>query len=198
MSDLNRLKSEFEAQALPHLPKLYRLAYVRLGSKEDAEDIVQETYLKAFRAYARKHEGNLLAWLTSILINTIRDAKRKSTTTPTSQLDENDSADHLMALADSRLNPAEQMEANEIDNTLKNALKTTPEWLLTPFLLRELQQMTYKEIAQSLAIPIGTVMSRLSRARQHLCTKLGGGVDGRDDSQKPPQATKRIKEEEQL
>jgi RNA polymerase sigma-70 factor (ECF subfamily) len=196
MSDLNRLKSEFETQALPHLPKLYKLAYVRLGSKEDAEDVVQETYLKAFRAYARKHEGNFLAWLTSILINTIRDAKRKSAITPTSQLDDNDNADHLMALADSRLNPAEQMEANEIDNTLEDALRTTPEWLLTPFLLRELQQLTYKEIAQSLAIPIGTVMSRLSRARQHLCTKLGSAVADRDNSQNSPQATIRTEEEQ--
>jgi RNA polymerase sigma-70 factor (ECF subfamily) len=198
MTEINQLKSDFEAQALQYLPKLYKLAYVRLGSKEDAEDVLQETFLKAFRAYGKRREGNLLAWLSSILINTIRDYKRKAATTPASRLDDNETSDHLIELADPKLNPEQQMIANDIDNSLKNALTTTPEWLLTPFMLREMEQLTYKEISEVMSIPIGTVMSRLSRARRHLMNKLSGNADVPGIADKPKRTAKRTKEEGQL
>lgn len=198
MTEINQLKSDFEAQALQYLPKLYRLAYVRLGSKEDAEDVLQETFLKAFRAYGKRREGNLLAWLSSILINTIRDYKRKAAITPASRLDDNETSDRLIELADPRLNPEQQMIANDIDDSLKNALTTTPEWLLTPFMLREMEQLTYKEISEVMSIPIGTVMSRLSRARQHLMNKLSGNADVPDIADKAKRTAKRTKEEGQL
>lgn len=163
---------KFEDLAMQHLPRLYRLAYLRLRSKEDAEDVVQETYLKAFRAFESHHEGHLEAWLTTILLNTIRDHVRKSSRTPTDALDQIEDHDYLQSMADKSPGPEQQLEEKEIDTALDEALKTTPEWMLSPFLLRELQDMTYKQIAQTLSIPIGTVMSRLARARQHLCDKL--------------------------
>jgi RNA polymerase sigma-70 factor (ECF subfamily) len=198
MTDMNQLKADFEAEALQYLPKLYKLAYVRLGSKEDAEDVLQETYLKAFRAYGKKREGNLLAWLSSILINTIRDQKRKEAATPVDRLDDNEIGDHHIELADPKLNPEQQMIANDVDISLKTALITTPEWLLTPFLLREVEQLTYKEISEVLSVPIGTVMSRLSRARKHLMSKLSGNADAQDIGDKAKRTTKKTQEEEQL
>jgi RNA polymerase sigma-70 factor, ECF subfamily len=167
--------SEFEELALVHLPKLYRLAYARLGSKEDAEDIVQESYLKAFRAFGQWRDGNFSGWLTTIMINTLRDHKRKSAKSPGAvSLDEFESADHLDVLEDPAPRPDQHLENQELDADLQNALRSTPDWMLTPFLLREVHDMSYKEIAQALSVPIGTVMSRLSRARQHLCSKLAG------------------------
>jgi RNA polymerase sigma-70 factor, ECF subfamily len=202
ITDMNQLKADFEAQALQYLPKLYKLAYVRLGSREDAEDVLQETFLKAFRAYGKKGEGNLLAWLSSILINTIRDYKRKAAITPVGRLDDSKNSDHLMELADPKLNPEQQMIAKDVDASLKNALTTTPEWLLTPFLLREMEQLSYKEIAEVMSIPIGTVMSRLSRARRHLMNKLSGNTDVPDIldiAEKPKRTTeRRTKEKGQL
>lgn len=177
MRPTNNLKAEFETAALPFLPKLYKVAYVRLGSREDAEDVLQETYIKAFRAYKGYKDGNLQAWLTTILLNTIRDFKRKPSTNLVSSLDAHENQDHLLEISDQGPNPEEQLLESELDYNLERALKSTPEWLLTPFLLRELQQLSYKEIAEALTIPIGTVMSRLSRARKHLCGKLSNTKD---------------------
>jgi len=167
--------SEFEELALAHLPKLYRLAYARLGSKEDAEDIVQEAYLKAFRAFGQRRDGNLSGWLTTILINTLRDHKRKvARSASVLSLDEFENVDHLEGIEDPSAGPDQVLEEQELGVDLETALRGTPGWMLTPFLLREVQDMSYKEISQVLSIPIGTVMSRLSRARQHLSGKLSG------------------------
>jgi RNA polymerase sigma-70 factor (ECF subfamily) len=177
--------SEFEELALVHLPKLYRLAYARLGSKEDAEDIVQESYLKAFRAFGQWRDGNFPGWLTTIMINTLRDHKRKIAKSAGSlSLDEFENADHLEALEDPSPRPDQHLEEQELDADLEHALRSTPDWMLTPFLLREVQDMSYKEIAQALSIPIGTVMSRLSRARQHLSSKLSGRGSAHDAQDK--------------
>jgi RNA polymerase sigma factor (sigma-70 family) len=171
--------SEFEELALAHLPKLYRLAYARLGSREDAEDIVQEAYLKAFRAFGQRRDGNFSGWLTTILINTLRDHKRKvARSAGVVSLDEFESVDHLESFEDPSARPDELLEEQELGVDLETALRGTPGWMLTPFLLREVQDMSYKEISQVLSIPIGTVMSRLSRARQHLSSKLRGKTSG--------------------
>jgi len=167
--------TEFEELALAHLPKLYRLAYARLGSKEDAEDIVQEAYLKAFRAFGQWRDGNFSGWLTTIMINTLRDHKRKTAKGGGAvSFDEFENVDHLEAMEDPAPQPDQLLENSELDAELERALRSTPDWMLTPFLLREVQDMSYKEIAQVLSVPIGTVMSRLSRARHHLSSKLSG------------------------
>jgi len=148
---------------------LYRMAFARLSSAEDAEDVVQETYLKAFRAFDTFREGtNSKAWLIRILVNSIRDHIRKDGRTVQSvPLDESiqSSNSHFP-------NPEELLCRNEIDPELQSALRSLPETFLTPFLLRELQALSYREIATALDIPIGTVMSRLSRARDMLRKSL--------------------------
>lgn len=150
------------------------MAYARLSSAEDAEDVVQETYLKAFRAFDSFKEGtNSKAWLVRILVNTIRDHIRKD-----SRREHMVSLDEAVhTVASSTPDPEEQFCRGELDPELQSALQSLPEAFLTPFLLRELQELSYQEIANTLGIPIGTVMSRLSRAREMLRKALENSSD---------------------
>jgi len=164
----------FEETAYKYLKRLYRLAYARLGNVEDAEDVVQETYLKAFRHADNFRQGsNIEPWLVTILLNTIRDHVRRVARNPSPvALDGLEDTDFIAELADGRDTPEEELVKSEVGVDLETALKETPEWMLTPFLLREFQDLSYKDIAQSLNLPIGTVMSRLSRARSFLSKRL--------------------------
>ncbi len=160
-----RAKREFEEAAYTLAPKLYRMAFVRLGHVHDAEDIVQETYLKAFKNIDSYRPGtNMEAWLSLILLNTIRDhlrhIQKSAVTVP---LDENE--DLSIGAADS---PEMRLVKNEVGADVLAALKATPEWLTSPLLLRVIHDLSYKQIAEVLGVPIGTVMSRLSRARRYL------------------------------
>ncbi|MBA4049880.1 MAG: RNA polymerase subunit sigma-24 [Cyanobacteria bacterium PR.023] len=163
---------ELESALYSHAQRLYRLAYARLGHAQDAEDIVQETYLKAFRALSSFKEGtNAEAWLVQILLNTIRDHFRHvKRTAPTVPLDENEEASKNRATK----SPEQKFVESEFDEAVLSAMKATPEWLLTPLLLREIHDMSYKELAETLDVPIGTIMSRLSRARLFMRQQLSG------------------------
>jgi RNA polymerase sigma-70 factor (ECF subfamily) len=132
--------------------------------------------LKAYRAFASFRPGtNIQAWLTQILINNIRDHLRRTVKSPPliglDELPEGVSVEDL--LADPR-QPAQIYEDSQIDADLVNAVRSLPEALVTPWLLRELHDQSYKEIAEALQVPIGTVMSRLSRARQQIRKLLTG------------------------
>lgn len=185
----NKHKRRFKELAYPQYERLYRLAYARLGHQQDAEDIVQETYLKAFNAFNTFKDGtNIEAWLTQILINTIRDYVRKVTRMPlASPLDEL-TLNSSLAIEDKRPGPEEQLCASEIDPELMQALQSLPESFLSVFLLREIEGATYQEIAKILDIPAGTVMSRLSRSRELLRTKLGqpGFMNAKNQQQNNP------------
>lgn len=150
---------------------LYRMAYARLSNAEDSEDVLQETYLKAFRAFDTFKEGsNAKAWLIQILLNVIRDHIRKEhRTLQAIPLDET-----IHATVQQFPSPEQLLCARELDPALLGALRSLPETFLAPLLLRELQSLSYQEIATTLDIPIGTVMSRLSRARDLLRKMLDG------------------------
>lgn len=174
--DSKSQRAQFESLTLALAPRLFRLALTRLGSVQDAEDAVQDTYLKAYRAFASFRPGtNIQAWLTQILINSIRDQLRKAGRQPPTisedSLPEGCSIEEM--LADHR-DPAQIFEDSQIDPILVRAIRSLPEIWLTPWLLRELQDLSYKEIASVLDIPIGTVMSRLSRARAALRELIAG------------------------
>ncbi len=161
-----RAKEDFERRAYFLAPKLYRLAYARLGNAQDAEDLVQDTFVKAFRAFKTfRQNANLEAWLVTILINTIRDHIRKANKLP-AHLSHEDAEE--IEIADISAGPEEQLESSELNEAILKALKSIPESMSMPLLLREIHDMTYKDIAEVLDVPIGTVMSRLSRARQLL------------------------------
>ena len=177
--------TDIETAAYGYASKLYRMAYARLGNAHDAEDVVQETYLKAFRAIESFQPGsNLQSWLAQILVNTIRDHVRRLTrSVSTISLEGFEEPGIDFEVAECSAGPEQELIENELDADLVRALRSTPEWLLTPLLLREFHELTYKEIASVLDLPVGTVMSRLSRARQHLRQKLDVSAAKATDNQ---------------
>lgn len=161
---------DFEAAALPFLDALYNTALRMTRNPADAEDLVQESYLKAFRAFDSFEAGtNLKAWLFRILKNTFITGYRKARAEP--ELD--DFAD-LEESLESRLlgvgaaNPEDELVARVLDEDVQGALDALPEDYRIVVLLADLEDFSYKEIASILEIPLGTVMSRLYRGRRLL------------------------------
>lgn len=159
-----------------YVDQLYKLAYSRVLNRQDAEDIVQETYLKAYRSYqTADSDCGVKNWMTRILINTVHDHFRKSArTVPT--VDGHEIVEE--ASAGSTISPEEQLCNQEIDPKLLGALKLIPDTYLVPLLLREIHDASYDEIANVLDVPKGTVMSRLSRGRALLRKGFFAGADG--------------------
>lgn len=162
---------EFEQSTFCHMEQLFRLAYARIGNTQDAEDIVQDTYLKAYRAFAGlRQRDRIKSWLTHILINTVRDHRRKGLrAVPT--IDISEMAEDSV-YEPTQISSEEQLCRDEIDPMLSNALQSIPDTFVTPLILREIHGASYEEIAQILDIPMGTVMSRLFRARSLLRNAL--------------------------
>ena len=168
----------FETEALTFLDALYRTGLRMTRSEAEAEDLVQETYIKAFRHRDQFTPGtNLKAWLFRILTNTfINQYRRKAARPETTELDDVDESilyRHMRDISPGSSSP--DPEAELINNTLssevKEALESLPEKFRTTVLL-DVEGFAYKEIAQMLDIPIGTVMSRLHRGRKYLQKRL--------------------------
>jgi RNA polymerase sigma-70 factor (ECF subfamily) len=168
----------FETEALAFLDALYRTGLRMTRSEAEAEDLVQETYIKAFRHRDQFAPGtNLKAWLFRILTNTfINQYRRKAARPDTTELDDVEESILYRHMRD--VNPGSASpdpEAVLIDNTVssevKEALEALPEKFRTTVLL-DVEGFSYKEIAQMLDIPIGTVMSRLHRGRKFLQKRL--------------------------
>jgi RNA polymerase sigma-70 factor (ECF subfamily) len=168
----------FETEALSFLDALYRTGLRMTRSEAEAEDLVQETYIRAFRFREQFTPGtNLKAWLFRILTNTfINQYRRKAARPETTELDDVDESilyRHMRDVSPGSSSP--DPEAELIDNTLssevKEALEALPEKFRTTVLL-DVEGFSYKEIAEMLDIPIGTVMSRLHRGRKFLQKRL--------------------------
>jgi RNA polymerase sigma-70 factor, ECF subfamily len=166
----NQLNQQFEKAAFSQINRLYRLAYSRVGNLQDAEDIVQETYLRAIKGFNTFKPGaDVSNWLTQILINSVRDHFRKtSRTVPTVEIDEA----FEEAFEPAQAGPEERLCNAEVNGALAGALQSMPDEMLFPLLLREMHDSSYDDIANILEIPKGTVMSRLFRARAFLRRKL--------------------------
>ena len=166
---MNKSKQDhlhFEDMTYKHMKQLFRLAYARMGNSVDAEDVVQETYLKAFRGFASfKNKAQTKTWLTRILINTANDHLRKNNRT-VFLLDGDETPEQ------SGLGPEEMLCVDEMDPELSRALHALPATYLAPLVLREIYEVSYDEIARVLELPKGTVMSRLFRARALLRKNL--------------------------
>jgi RNA polymerase sigma-70 factor (ECF subfamily) len=145
----------FEAEALPHFKALYGTAYRMTRSGADAQDLVQDTLLKAFRAFDSFQPGtNIRAWLFTILHRARMDQLRRLLRRrDTEELSEADAAV-----------PAPQ-EAVAAGEDLRRALARLPEVFRTAVVLRDLEEFSYQEIAAIMGVPIGTVMSRIHRGR---------------------------------
>lgn len=163
--------SEFEQSALPHLPLLFRVAYRLTGNRADAEDLVQETFLKAYRAFYQFKEGtNAKAWLITILRHTHLDQVRKMSKEPPTEAWDEMEPRHV----GSQL-PAEEVEAaldGSLNAEVEEALRSLPPQQKLAVILADLEEMSYAEIARALDCPVGTVRSRLHHGRALLRQRL--------------------------
>lgn len=162
---------DFAQQAMQYAPQLYSAAVRMTRSKADAEDLVQETYLRAYRGYSNFTEGtNLRAWLFRILTNTfINSYRAKQRRVQETELD--DVEDLYLYKRISGIDVASRSAEDTLfelftDDEVKAALEALPESFRMPVLLADVEDFSYKEIAEMLDIPIGTVMSRLHRGRK--------------------------------
>jgi RNA polymerase sigma-70 factor (ECF subfamily) len=174
---LHAVSASFEAEALASLDSLYRTALRLTRVPADAEDLVQETYLKAFRAADRFEPGtNLRAWLFTILHNTarnrVRDRARDTVTIDSETVDQAADAPPPGSLSTFVETPESLLLRDTIAPELQAALDALPGTFRQAVWLRDVEEFSYAEIAGMLDIPIGTVMSRISRGRRLLYDRL--------------------------
>jgi RNA polymerase sigma-70 factor, ECF subfamily len=163
-------RAAFEATFLPHLPAAYNLARWLTRDPADAEDVVQEAYLRALRGFAGFLGGDGRAWFLAIVRNTgLTWLRHNRPPTPTVPFDE-----------DRHAGSPPEAPADGDGDVLRNALADLPPDFREAIVLRELEGLSYKEVAAVTGVPIGTVMSRLSRGRGLLRQKLAGHRPGAD------------------
>jgi RNA polymerase sigma-70 factor (ECF subfamily) len=186
-------KQEFEEVALPHMDALFNLALNLTRNRKDAEDLVQEAYLRAFRFFDSYRSGTQIkAWLFRILrnafINRYRAAKIRPDEVDFAKIEavyERAVEDHYLGARRMR-SPEEAVLDGVLDEQVQNAIDRLPEEYRTVVVLALVEDMSYKEISAALSIPLGTVMSRLHRGRKALQAALleyagrKGIIRGRD------------------
>lgn len=173
MSNEQNKLSSYEESLLPHLGAAYNLARWIMGNDQDAEDMVQEAYLRAYKYFTGYQGGNSRSWLLTIVRNTCYTWLRQNRSQELSV----DLEDEIYDSESEKLNPEILLQHNLNHQQVRSALeKLTPEYREL-IVLRELEGMSYKEITQIAGIPIGTVMSRLARGRQQLKECLAQMID---------------------
>ncbi|HHT9135908.1 MAG TPA: sigma-70 family RNA polymerase sigma factor [Candidatus Wunengus sp. YC60] len=182
MREENNRKKEFEDIAMEHIDSLYSMAIRLVFNKEAAEDLVQETYLKAYRFFDTFQKGtNIKAWLFKILRNTFINKYRKTVNLPSeifyedvesvnsklSYKQESDSAE-LTDTLESKYNDL----GNLMDDDVKHAIDSLPIEYKEAILLSDVEELSYNDIAEITNVPIGTIKSRLNRGRKLLQKSL--------------------------
>ena len=164
--------ARFEASVLPHLDAAHNLARWLTRQEEDAEDLVQESYMRAFEFFDGFRGGDGRAWLLTIVRNTCYTwLKQNRSEELTTAFDE-----ELHSPATPGASPEAMLLEGADRESLRKALEDLPVEFREALILRELEGLSYKEIADVAGIPLGTVMSRLARARRLLEQTLAGGV----------------------
>jgi RNA polymerase sigma-70 factor (ECF subfamily) len=159
----------FEAEALPHVDRLFRLAMWLERDRADAEELVQETMMQALRSFHRFQPGtNCRTWLLQILRHVISNRRQARLRSPLVE-----DPDDRIALSAPFVPPIEQ---HLTDEHILDALRRIPEAFQDVIVLCDVEELSYKEIAEALAIPLGTVMSRLHRGRALLRSELTPSV----------------------
>jgi RNA polymerase sigma-70 factor, ECF subfamily len=171
--------TQFERDVVPYMKELYPSALRMTRNPSDAEDLVQETVAKAYRAFHQFEPGtNLRAWLYRIMSNTYVSAYRKKRREPLQSL--YDDIEAAPAAAGGLNEPARSAEAEALDrladSDIMQALRELPDEFRTAVYLVDVEGYPYKEVAEMLAIPIGTVMSRIHRGRTKLRQRLSAAA----------------------
>jgi len=172
-------QDEFLADAMQYSPQLFSSAVRMTRNRSDAEDLVQETFLKGWRSFHTFQEGtNLRAWLFRIMTNTYINKynakQRRPLETELDEVEELFLYRRMGAVDQSQIAPSaeDQMLNLFTDDEVKKSLEELPEQFLLPVLLSDVEGFSYKEIAEMLETPIGTVMSRLHRGRKLMQKRL--------------------------
>jgi RNA polymerase sigma-70 factor (ECF subfamily) len=162
----------FDAEALPHLDALYRVALRLTGDESQAEDLVQDTMLKAYRAWRQYQPGtNAKGWLLTILRNTfINDYRRRKLEPVATDLEAVEA--HAISRAVEDVDPEGAFFSKIVDEKVLEAVDALPPEFREVLVLSDMEGMRYGEIAEALHVPVGTVKSRLFRARRLLQAKL--------------------------
>lgn len=165
-------KEEFESAALPHMNDMYRTAARVIGNRSEAEDLVQETYLQAWKSFHRFEPGtNCRAWLFKILFHLIQHHRRKWYKSKLVQ-----ESDEMLLQDTVAYDPPVPQHLSDED--VLAALEKISVQYREVVLLADVQEFSYKEVAATLGVPVGTVMSRLSRGRKLLRAELSGVAEG--------------------
>lgn len=165
-------RTAFETEALPHLDAVYRLALRLAGDEAQADDLVQETMLKAYRSWHQYKSGtNVRAWLLTILrhtfINEYRKAKRAGPTVDIGEIE-----GYYVFHEVQEVDPEGEFFRQIVDDEVLRAIDSLPDEFRETLVLSDVEQLTYAEIAEVTGVPVGTVKSRLFRARQALQQRL--------------------------
>ncbi len=182
MRDDDKKQKEFEELAMPHIDSLYSMALRYIFNKEEAEDLVQDTYLKAYRFYSSFQQGtNIKAWLFKILRNTFINKYRKAASAPGEVLYEDiDTLNTEQTVAQEgvsgKLTDTLATRCDEIssfmEDDIKHAIESLPLEYREVILLSDVEELSYKDISEIANVPVGTVKSRLNRGRKLLQKSL--------------------------
>jgi RNA polymerase sigma-70 factor, ECF subfamily len=166
---------EFESEAVPHMDILYNYALRMTGNSDDANDLVQETYLKAYRFWDKYEKGtNIRAWLFRIMKNSYINRYRKESKEPDT-VDYDDIANFYNTIRDQYTDQNDLQEkifGGLLEDDVARTLESLPEDFRTVVILSDIEGLSYEEIAEFVDCPIGTVRSRLHRGRKILQAKL--------------------------
>ena len=178
MQVVRHKRVDFERQALAHIDALYGAAYRLTRNPRDAEDLVQDSLLRAYRFWdSFQQDSNCKAWLLRIVTNTFINEyqrRKRSREILDAASAEQEATDGVLVHADARdkLSPERMLVDRSVSDDVQRALEQLPEDFRTAVILCDMQGLSYKEIAEIMECPVGTVMSRLFRGRKLLATAL--------------------------
>jgi RNA polymerase sigma-70 factor (ECF subfamily) len=168
----------FNTLILHYQDRVFNTALRILGDEDIAQDAAQEAFISAFRSISTFRGGSFKAWLLRTVTNACYDELRRQKRRPTTPLEpetnDGDEMDSPRWLADPNMTPAEQSEADELEHAIQHCLDTLPADFRTVVVLADIQGMDYSEVATSAHVPLGTIKSRLARARLRLRECLRG------------------------